>query len=145
MRRPPRKREKVVVNRTLLLYSYFYIAHIQVLACFFSYWYIFYSHGIALSDLWMSAMDHWKLEKDGGKPFFSNGRWYTVDEQMYIGRQACSAWQVGIVFSQVFHIFSTRTLRQSMFTHGFFRNQVGYQRRMRDFVSALGIDSCCNF
>uniref|UniRef100_A0A914DT31 Cation-transporting P-type ATPase C-terminal domain-containing protein n=1 Tax=Acrobeloides nanus TaxID=290746 RepID=A0A914DT31_9BILA len=64
MRRPPRKREKVVVNRTLLLYSYFYIAHIQVLACFFSYWYIFYSHGIALSDLWMSAMDHWKLEKD---------------------------------------------------------------------------------
>uniref|UniRef100_A0A914DNI5 G-protein coupled receptors family 1 profile domain-containing protein n=1 Tax=Acrobeloides nanus TaxID=290746 RepID=A0A914DNI5_9BILA len=71
----------------------------------------------------MSALDHWKPVKEGGTIFYSNGRNFTVDEQLYIGRQACSAWQVGIVFSQVFHIFSTRSLRQSMFTHGPFRNK----------------------
>uniref|UniRef100_A0A914BV70 Cation-transporting P-type ATPase C-terminal domain-containing protein n=1 Tax=Acrobeloides nanus TaxID=290746 RepID=A0A914BV70_9BILA len=37
MKRPPRRRDKVVVSWTLLLYSYLYTAHVQVLACFLSY------------------------------------------------------------------------------------------------------------
>jgi len=41
---------------------------------------------------------------------------------MYMKRQAASAWQVGVVFSQVFHVFSCRTLRQSLFSQGVFSN-----------------------
>ncbi len=83
----------------------------------------------------MSALDHWKAD---GTNFTSNGHTFTVDEQLYINRQAVSAWQVGMVVGQVrervtrikeynfqmFHLFSARSLRESMFKHGFFTNKV---------------------
>ena len=86
----------------------------------------------------MSALDHWKVN---GSEFTSNGHTFTVDEQLYINRQAMSAWQVGMVFGQVrervvrikkynfqmFHLFSARSLRESMFKHGFFSNKVCFR------------------
>uniref|UniRef100_A0A914QTV3 Uncharacterized protein n=1 Tax=Panagrolaimus davidi TaxID=227884 RepID=A0A914QTV3_9BILA len=67
----------------------------------------------------MSALESWQ---EGGKDFLSNGRTFSVEEQLYINRQACSAWQVGIVFGQFWHIYGVRTRRQSIFSHGVFRN-----------------------
>uniref|UniRef100_A0AC34F4S3 Cation-transporting P-type ATPase N-terminal domain-containing protein n=1 Tax=Panagrolaimus sp. ES5 TaxID=591445 RepID=A0AC34F4S3_9BILA len=119
MEREPRTRKKVLVSNTLLGYSYLYAGQIQSLGCFLSYCCIFWYHGINISDLWMSALECWQ---EGGKDFVSNGRTFSVDEQLYINRQACSAWQVGIVFGQFWHIYGVRTRRQSIFKHGVFRN-----------------------
>ncbi|KAI1723202.1 e1-E2 ATPase domain-containing protein [Ditylenchus destructor] len=119
MKRPPRKEGKILIGKALLAYVYGYNAHIQAIGCFLAYCTVFWNHNINISDLWMSALDSWK---HGGAPFISNGRTFSVEEQLYINRQACSAWQVGIVFGQVFNVFCARTLRQSIFTQGLFSN-----------------------
>uniref|UniRef100_A0AC34G273 Cation-transporting P-type ATPase C-terminal domain-containing protein n=1 Tax=Panagrolaimus sp. ES5 TaxID=591445 RepID=A0AC34G273_9BILA len=119
MQTPPRPRTKVLVSNTLLAYSYTYAGILQTLGCFLAYCCVFWSHNINIADLWMSAIDSWQ---DGGALFTSNGRTFSVSEQLYIGRQACSAWHMGIVFGQFWHLFATRTRRQSIFTHGVFRN-----------------------
>jgi hypothetical protein len=41
---------------------------------------------------------NWEI---GSTNFTSNDRTFSVEEQLYINRQASSAWQVGIVFGQV--------------------------------------------
>jgi hypothetical protein len=46
----------------------------------------------------MSATKSWT---PGGEVFISNGKTFSVEEQLYINRQACAAWQMGIVFGQV--------------------------------------------
>ncbi|PAV74836.1 hypothetical protein WR25_27326 [Diploscapter pachys] len=120
MERPPRRHGKNIISKALLFYTYGYLGFLQAIACFLSYCYIFWSHGINISDLWMSALGHWKAD---GTNFTSNGHTFTVDEQLYINRQAMSAWQVGMVFGQMFHLFSARSLRESMFKHGFFTNK----------------------
>uniref|UniRef100_A0A915DYZ5 Cation-transporting P-type ATPase N-terminal domain-containing protein n=1 Tax=Ditylenchus dipsaci TaxID=166011 RepID=A0A915DYZ5_9BILA len=120
MSRPPRKMNKVLVSNTLLAYSYIYTGQIQSLGCLLSYCYVFWSHGINISDLWMSALTHWQKN---GDIFYSNGRAFSVEEQLYIGRQATSAWQMGIVFGQFFNIWSARTRRMSLFKHGFLSNK----------------------
>ncbi|KAI1704572.1 e1-E2 ATPase domain-containing protein [Ditylenchus destructor] len=120
MRRPPRKEGEILINKAMLAYCYIYTAHIQAIGCFLAYCTVFWSYDIKLSDLWMSALYAWK---DDGIAFTtSEGRTFSVEEQLYINRQACSAWQIGVVFGQVFHVFSARTLRQSIFVHGLFSN-----------------------
>ncbi len=109
MRRPPRSQSKVLVSNTLLAYSYSYIGQIQSIGCMLAYLYVFQSHGINIKDLWMSAMTCWNRH---GGVFTSNGRDYSVEEQLYINRQACSAWQMGIIFGQVSLIFTKEQLRE---------------------------------
>jgi len=81
----------------------------------------------------MSAFtdNHWQKN---AKDFVSasTGHSFTVDEQLYISRQACSAWQMGIVVGQFFNIWNARTRRVSLFRHGFFSN--------RPMLVALGIE-----
>uniref|UniRef100_A0A914C717 Cation-transporting P-type ATPase N-terminal domain-containing protein n=1 Tax=Acrobeloides nanus TaxID=290746 RepID=A0A914C717_9BILA len=119
MKRPPRDSEAVLVSNSLLAYSYLLVGQLQSIACFLAYCCVFWSYNISIADLWMSAINSWT---PGGEKFTSNGVSYTIEEQLFINRQACAAWQMGIVFGQVFHIFSSRTLRQSIFKHGFFTN-----------------------
>jgi sodium/potassium-transporting ATPase subunit alpha len=121
MERPPRKRESQLISNTLLAYAYFYAALIEVAGCFLAYCCVFWSYGITIPELWMSAIDHWK---DDGAPFTkSDGQQLDVETQMHILRQACAAWQLGVVFGQFFQIFCVRTRRQSIFTHGIFINR----------------------
>ncbi|KAL3101482.1 hypothetical protein niasHT_020801 [Heterodera trifolii] len=120
MARPPRAMNKVLISNTLLAYSYAYTGQIQSLGCFLAYCCVFWYHGIAISDLWMSALTSWKPD---GVAFASNGKSFSVEQQLYIGRQACSAWQMGIVFGQFFNIWSARTRRVSLFRHGFLSNK----------------------
>jgi len=120
MRRPPRKAGKSLIGKTMMAYCYVYTGQIQALGCFLCYCSVFWSYGISIGDLWMSALDSWK---EGGLPFTSNNITFTVQEQLYINSQARSAWQIGIIFCQFFHVFSVRTLRQSIFTHGLFSNR----------------------
>lgn len=101
MKRPPRAHDKVLVSNSLLAYAYTYTGQFQSLGCLLAYCYIFQSHGINISDLWMSALTCWQKN---GAIFYSNGRAFSVEEQLYIGRQATSAWQMGIVFGQVTEI-----------------------------------------
>lgn len=75
---------------------------------------------VTVLDLWMSALTCWHKY---GETFYSNGRAFTVEEQLYINRQACSAWQMGIVFGQFWNIWNTRTRRMSLFKHGLFANK----------------------
>lgn len=98
MSRPPRRMDKVLVSNTLLGYAYLFPGQVQALGCVLSYCFVFWSHGISIRDLWMSALVSWKRD---GEVFYSNGLSFSVEEQMYIGRQATSAWQMGIVFGQV--------------------------------------------
>ncbi|KAH7695126.1 Protein CATP-2, partial [Aphelenchoides avenae] len=88
MHRPPRKRSKGLISNALLFYSYLWPGQLESIGCFLAYLYIFVHHGISVGDLWMSAVDCWRPD---GQPFHSNGRVYSVPEQMYIARQACSA------------------------------------------------------
>ncbi|KAL3100665.1 hypothetical protein niasHT_020944 [Heterodera trifolii] len=120
MARPPRAMNKVLISNTLLAYSYAYTGQIQSLGCFLAYCCVFWYHGIAISDLWMSVLTSWKPD---GVAFASNGKSFSVEQQLYIGRQACSAWQMGIVFGQFFNIWSARTRRVSLFRHGFLSNK----------------------
>lgn len=98
MHRPPRKRSKGLISNALLFYSYLWPGQLESIGCFLAYLYIFVHNGIRVGDLWMSAVDSWRPD---GQPFHSNGRVYSVAQQMYIARQACSAWHMGIVFGQV--------------------------------------------
>uniref|UniRef100_A0A915DZB5 Cation-transporting P-type ATPase C-terminal domain-containing protein n=1 Tax=Ditylenchus dipsaci TaxID=166011 RepID=A0A915DZB5_9BILA len=120
MRRPPRKEGKTLIGKALIFYCYGYTAHIQVLACFLAYCSVFWSYDIKIADL-MFTLHQWKPDSPD---FVSNGHVFSAAQQVYINQQACSAWQIGVVFGQVFHVFSARTLRQSLFTHGFFSNKL---------------------
>uniref|UniRef100_A0A914ENH7 Cation-transporting P-type ATPase C-terminal domain-containing protein n=1 Tax=Acrobeloides nanus TaxID=290746 RepID=A0A914ENH7_9BILA len=42
MKRPPRRRDKYVISKTMLLYCYTYTAHVQTIACFLAYCCIFW-------------------------------------------------------------------------------------------------------
>uniref|UniRef100_A0A914QXB3 Cation-transporting P-type ATPase C-terminal domain-containing protein n=1 Tax=Panagrolaimus davidi TaxID=227884 RepID=A0A914QXB3_9BILA len=119
MERPPRRHDKTLVSNTLLFFSYGYGGLIQSIGCFLSYLTIFWLEGIAISDLWMSSQDYWK---EGAPLFPSNNQTFTWEQQLKIQRKACSAWQMGIVFGQCFMLLCVRTRRQSIFTHGIFRN-----------------------
>ncbi|KAE9555230.1 hypothetical protein FO519_001580 [Halicephalobus sp. NKZ332] len=119
MERPPRNRSKKLISNTLLFYSYGYAGLIQSACCFLTYCSIFWMHGIAISDLWMSAMTYWK---EGAPDFVSNGNVFTWEEQLLINTKACSAWHMSIIVNQLFHLLNVRTRRQSIFTHGIFRN-----------------------
>jgi len=121
MRRQPRKEGKLLVGKALIFYTYGYTAHIQALACFLAYMAVFWGEGMSIGDLWMKTPKHFVPH---GEVLFAGGRNITVPQQLHMSRQAASAWQVGIVFGQVFHVFSCRTLRQSLFTQGVFSNQV---------------------
>jgi len=112
---------KGLVSNSLLVYSYVFIGQLQSLGCVLAYLYVFWSHGITMGDLWMSSIKSW--QKDGEPFHTASGRTFSVDEQLYINRQACSAWQMGIVFGQFFNIWSARTRRISLFRHGFFSNK----------------------
>lgn len=100
MERVPRRRDKTLVSNTLLFFSYGYGGLIQSLGCFLAYLVVFWTHNIPIKDLWMSSLDYWK---EGAQDFCpTNGReCLTAEEQLYLQRQACSAWQMGIVFGQV--------------------------------------------
>lgn len=117
--RPPRRRNKVLISNTLLFYSYVYAGFIQSAGAFLCYCIVFWSHGIAIKDLWMSALTHWQ---ENAPDFHSNGNVFTWEEQLMINRKAASAWQMGIVLGQAFHLLNVRTRRQSIFTHGVFKN-----------------------
>uniref|UniRef100_A0A1I8AYZ5 Cation_ATPase_N domain-containing protein n=1 Tax=Meloidogyne hapla TaxID=6305 RepID=A0A1I8AYZ5_MELHA len=120
MARPPRAVNKVLISNGLLAYSYVYTGQIQSLGCFLAYCYVFWCKGINILDLPWSALNCWKK---GGDIFRSNGHEFSVEQQLLIGRQATSAWQMGIVFGQFFNIWSSRTRRISLFRHGFCSNQ----------------------
>jgi len=130
MKRPPRKAGKILIGKALIAYVYGYVAHFQSLACFLAYMSVFWSYGIGIGDLWKSDeyfdMDWKYLNGSNFNYTLSDGSRasLTPQQQDLIAREARSAWQIGIVFSQVFHIFSARTLRVSMFEHGFFSNRL---------------------
>ena len=50
----------------------------------------------------INSTDPYCLRQKNGEIFYNSaGRAFSVEEQLYINRQACSAWQMGIVFGQV--------------------------------------------
>uniref|UniRef100_A0AC34Q312 Cation-transporting P-type ATPase C-terminal domain-containing protein n=1 Tax=Panagrolaimus sp. JU765 TaxID=591449 RepID=A0AC34Q312_9BILA len=117
MHRPPRRRNKIISSKTLLLYSYGYAGFIQSFGAFVAYCIVFMTYGIHLPDLFMSSVTYWQ---DNAPDFVSNNHTFTWQEQMHINRQACSAWFIGIVIGQLFHILNARTRRISIFKHGIF-------------------------
>uniref|UniRef100_A0A914D229 Cation-transporting P-type ATPase C-terminal domain-containing protein n=1 Tax=Acrobeloides nanus TaxID=290746 RepID=A0A914D229_9BILA len=100
MHRPPRDQKKNLVSKGLIAYAYLYTGQMISLGCILSYLCVFWYHGINLSDLWMSATPGRYFTMDSMNYFYSNGRAYSHDEQLYIMKQAMAAWQVGIVFGQ---------------------------------------------
>ena len=120
MKRPPRRRDQTLVSNALIFFAYGYGPLIEGIGAFFAYYYVFYSYGIPLSDLWMSSIDH--FQKDA-PDFISNNQTFNVEQQMYMQRQACAAWQMAIVFGQLFLILCVRTRSQSIFVHGVFSNK----------------------
>ncbi|KAI6242092.1 Cation-ATPase-N domain-containing protein [Aphelenchoides fujianensis] len=120
MQRPPRKSGTMLIGKAMIAYCYGYTAHVQSLACFLAYMSVYWDNGIGIGDLWM-VNTQWENEK---AVLTYSGHDFSFHDRELISREAMSAWQVGIVFGQIFHIFSARTLRQSIFTHGLFSNRL---------------------
>ncbi len=96
--------------------------------------------GVDLRKLPYTTNTYWQA---GAPPFESFGRYFNADEQLEILQQACAAWYIGTVLTQVtaiqgwhlvipmffqlLHVFSCRTRRTSIFQHGM-RNLVGIYR-----------------
>lgn len=74
---------------------------------------------------------HWKA---GGLNFTSNGRTFSVEEQLYINRQACSAWQVGIVFGQVSTIFFMTDIHCYLFSDNFEKSEISNIKNTTKFL-----------
>ena len=121
MSRLPRPREHALVSNTLIFFAYFYGTIITSVGAFFSYYYVYWTYGFAIQDLWMIAIDHFHA---GAAPITVNNHTYNAEEQIYMQAQSASAWLMAIVFGQFFMMLCVRTRRQSIFTHGIFRNRM---------------------
>ncbi|KAJ0404955.1 hypothetical protein ATCC90586_002714 [Pythium insidiosum] len=122
MRRPPRDQHKDrLVSLPLVLYSYCIAGTINVSGCFLAYASVYWRNDISLKDIFMSSADNW-VENASVLCINGGARCLSSKEQEDIAAEARSAWYVGVVACQFFHIWVCKTRRASVFTHGFTKN-----------------------
>jgi sodium/potassium-transporting ATPase subunit alpha len=133
MTRKPRNptRDHLITKQTLF-YSYILSGLTSSLICFMAYALVFKHYGISLRHLLFATDDGYFAGPpyvslvDGTYPplFTAGSRIYDAVEQYKIYREASSAWYLTLILNQVWNLFCVRTQRTSIFTQGFFSNEV---------------------
>ncbi|KAJ0392625.1 hypothetical protein ATCC90586_010877 [Pythium insidiosum] len=122
MQRPPRNlaRDRLM-SPPLLLYAYVVAGVIQTAGCFLAYAAVFWRHGLSLSDIFLTAEDHWQ---DDSPPLCTADQRTCFDgaAQVRLMNEACSSWYIGLVFCQFWHVWMCKTRRVSIFRHGISSN-----------------------
>lgn len=98
MDRPPRPKNKRLLDIPLLLRAYCFLGPMEALACMSGFFFIYYQHG------WMPGME-----------MTDSGLIYATATTMTLA---------GIVATQIGNVFACRTERESVFTVGLFSNKL---------------------
>lgn len=122
MKRPPRRLSARLVTPALLTYSYGISGSLIGAGCLISYFSVFWFHGLAISDILFTTNHHWTPQSP---PLIASLIYKELDgkTQWQIYEQACAAWHICLVFSQIFNLLSCTTRRTSLLKHGI-RNKV---------------------
>ncbi|KAG2389487.1 hypothetical protein C9374_014047 [Naegleria lovaniensis] len=127
MRVPPRSRNDSLVGFTLLAYSYLQMGMIETMACFMNYFFAMSTYGVPPRYLWWGSKNGY-FNTDTKKDLYieETGVYISPSDQLNILSTAQTAYFLSIVICQWITLFSTKTRRLSVFTHGFFGNLVVY-------------------
>ncbi|MEW6584455.1 MAG: cation-transporting P-type ATPase [Nitrospirota bacterium] len=98
MRRPPRRTEKGLIDRSVLFQGYVFIGLISTGGALFAYFYVLFSGG------WQ-----WGMSLPAGHP---------------LAREAATGTFLGIVMMQVGSVFACRSFKDSVFRSGFLSNRL---------------------
>ncbi len=98
MDKPPRARNKSLLDMNLLVRAYGFLGVIEAIACMAGFYFIYYEHG------WRPGME-----------MASAGTIYLTATTMSLA---------GIVATQIGNVFACRTERESVFKVGFFKNKL---------------------
>jgi len=98
MDRPPRPKNKRLLDLPLLLRAYCFLGPMEAIACMSGFFFIYYQHG------WMPGME-----------MADSGLVYVTATTMTLA---------GIVATQIGNVFACRTERESVFKVGLFRNRL---------------------
>ncbi|DAZ97159.1 TPA: hypothetical protein N0F65_004773 [Lagenidium giganteum] len=125
MKQPPRNpKHDRLVSRGLLIYSYLIAGAIESVLSFVAYVLVFWQHGISISDLYGSA-DNWMA----GSPDLcvnigtSQETCYNDEQQLHIANMARSACFIVVVMGQLWHVWSCKTRKASVFVEGVLDNR----------------------
>jgi sodium/potassium-transporting ATPase subunit alpha len=105
------------VTPALLCYSYCIAGTLIGIGCIISYFSVFSYHELYVSDLLFTANHHWTRNATVLKSS-KTGVLINASHQVSIYEQACAAWQICLVFSQIFNLISVSTRRASILKHG---------------------------
>lgn len=104
MRKPPRKHNSRLVTKSLLFYAYVAAGLIMAIGCFVAYAWVFWMHGISITDLPFTSTTHWQevtSKTNMSSTFCSNGHCFDPIMQEQIQREAAAAWHITMVMNQV--------------------------------------------
>lgn len=114
MLRPPRDiTTDRLVSRNLLMYSYLMAGVIEAGFCFLAYSWVFWNHGISLSDIIFEADDF----NEGDDIFIADGQILDIDTQERILQEARASWYITLVIGQLFHLLNLKATHVSIFKH----------------------------
>ena len=114
MHRPPRSQKDRMVSFPVLSYSYLQAGIIETLACFLTFFSVFWYHGVPASLLPLSSDTYWK---SGAPDLYIDGELYDADRQVNILAEAQCAWFITLVMCQMSHIWMCKSRTRSLFTH----------------------------
>lgn len=117
MKRPPRRLSARLVTPALLGYSYCIAGSLIGIGCLMSYFSVFWYYSLSVSDLLFTANHNWLPNSSPLKSSLS-GKILNGETQWRIYEEACAAWHICLVFSQIFNLLSCTTRRTSLFKHG---------------------------
>ncbi|MFH4976630.1 hypothetical protein AB6A40_003339 [Gnathostoma spinigerum] len=99
MQKGPRPRTSRLVSRSILAYSYLIIGNIIAAGCISAYLSVFIYYGIPLDEILFTSTIYW--HSTSGNFTTSTGLTFNAAMQVRIHGQACAAWHVTLVMSQV--------------------------------------------
>ncbi|CAD5216682.1 unnamed protein product [Bursaphelenchus xylophilus] len=117
MKRPPRKKSSHLVTGPMLWYSYVIAGNLIGLGCVLAYFTVFWHHGFSISDALFTS-DHQWLPGSPNITASHTGQVFDGSMQVTVHQEACAAWQITLVMSQVLHLWQCSTRRISIFRHG---------------------------
>jgi magnesium-transporting ATPase (P-type) len=121
MQRPPRNRNKPLLDRALILRSFLLLGLLQTVLCYIAFFYVIYSRGY----------DPFQLERWDWRPY--DERLSAPDGQVYV--LATTIFHAGVILAQIGSAFACRTERGHVRHLGW----VGNRSLTAGVLAALGI------
>ncbi|EFC48712.1 predicted protein [Naegleria gruberi] len=124
---PPRTKNQPLVSSSLLIFSYLQMGVIETLACFTNYFLVFAYYGIPPKYLWeATSKDYFDINSDKKLYIEETGMYLDKMYQHNVLCTAQTAFFMTIVICQWATLFSCKTRRLSIFTHGLLGNLMTY-------------------